>query len=121
MHTTKTYPNVVYLAVLVSLTSIVFSLFTPAGLEKAAFLFATTIGTGLITIASVFAKRGSGGLFSLNVALLATGAVLTLVAVVVGMDTTVFTDSVAEGVQAAVAGGLLGLMSTYASADHNES
>ena len=114
---TKSYPNVIYLAILVTVASMAFSLWTPDGLEKASFLFATTIGTGLITVASVFAKRGTGGAFSPNVGVLAAAAILAFVAVIVGQDVTAFTDSVAEGVQAAVAGGFLGLMSTYASSE----
>ena len=120
MSISRVYPNVVYLAALVAVASIVYSLFAPTGLEKGAFIFATVVAPGLIATAGVFAKRasGTGPAFSFNVAVLTTLALLVLVALLVGLDVTVFTDMVAEGVSSAIAGGLIGLITTYAGTDH---
>ena len=100
------YPNVVILAFLMGLASIVFSVFAPEALAKAAFLVSVTAAPMYLTAALAFARRASKGngspMFDFNVVWLVGVALLMVGFTVYAQDVSVFADMVAEGIAVAI-------------------
>ena len=108
--------TMLYLAMLATVVSVIYSVFTPAGLEKGAFLYAVTLFPMFISYATACIGKyvaGSRPVLNQNVMILATCGAVIPIAFVASHDVTVFTDMVAEGLSVALASGLGGLVGAY--------
>ena len=108
--------TMLYLVALATIVSVIYSTFTPEGLEKGAFLYAVTLFPMFLSYATACIGKymaSNRPLFNQNVAMLATCAVIIPVAFLINHDVTVFQDMVAEGLSVAIASGLGGLVGAY--------
>lgn len=112
----KWFPTALYVLAALGAASILFSLFGPALLAKAAFLFGAALATGTLGLSAAFVKRmkAKGNRwshpFNANAALGVTIALGILAAMIIGIDVSVFTDMVFEGVAVSTAGLGLGVV-----------
>ena len=124
---TKIYTNAMALIVMSVIASFCFSAFVGdsghIGLAKSAFIFGTALSGGLLSVAITFATNakikdeGRASKVDFNALLSVFGALITLSALLLFIDISVFSDMVAEGIAGGIAGSVSGVITAYAKKD----
>ena len=120
---TRIYTNAVLLVIVGAIASSVFCITAPDGLEKAAFLMAVGFAGAFLSHGMTFASRlpvittKKATLFNLNTLVAATAALSVLAFALVGLDVTVYQDSVPEGIAVSTVGALSGMVSSLIDQD----
>lgn len=112
-----TYGNIVWMMVAISIASVLLSIWTPTGLEKAAFFVAVNVAMGTVGLLMNFAKSAGGSdgmpLPDLNVRIMSVMALVVLGVMIRFVDSTIYTDSVAEGVASGFVTGYIAAASAF--------
>ena len=122
----KIFPNSLYILFVLTLGSILLSMFADDSLAKAAFIGATSLSAGMIGLGMVFIQnqRAKGwswiGAFNFNVWACITFAMVALASVFTFQDTSVFTDVVFEAVIGGTASAGVGLAMGFAKKDSGD-
>ena len=123
----RVYTNAVVLMLFATACSVMFTMNATAwDLQKTAFIFASTLAGGFLSVGMTFASKelavGSRHITPLNLnVLLAVGTgFLTIGAVFLYLPASVFLDLVAEGMVSGLAGTSVGIIMAFAKKDRDD-